>query len=195
MASKAKKAKPKKKSTKKKLARKSVIEQAWTDNALWTVQYGELKRPKGRPPKIGPLFKVVGEKIPFDALDKVETHLKGKGHATNGVYVAHDSMGNARYVGRGQIFNRLKARWKAHQLELKYFSFYVVADKPHEREIETLLIRAAGPQLHFNDRKKRVDIAPGDIKDYEAGTLFYERQKKKGRKKAKKKSGGKTKKS
>jgi hypothetical protein len=31
-----------------------------------------------------------------------------------------------------------------HKLEVKYFSFYVVTEKKHEREIETLLIHAAG---------------------------------------------------
>jgi hypothetical protein len=82
-------------------------------------------------------------------------------------------MGYARYVGRGAIFPRLKARLKAQPLELKYFSFFVVADKPHEREIETLLIRAGGPHLHFNSRKKRIDIKAGNVRDFEAGTDFY----------------------
>ena len=43
------------------------------------------------------------------------------------------------------------------------------------------MIRAAGPLLEFNDRKKRVGIQPGSICDYEAGTLFYERHYKKGK--------------
>lgn len=90
-------------------------------------------------------------------------------------------MGNARYIGRGNVISRLEARKKLHSLELVYFSFYLVANKKHEREIETLLIRAAGPLLQFNEKKKRVDIAAGSIKDYEAGTTFYERQKKKGK--------------
>lgn len=90
-------------------------------------------------------------------------------------------MGCPRYIGRGDIFLRLEARHKAQPLELKYFSFYVVSEKKHEREIETLLIRAAGFLLEFNDRKKRGGIAHGNIRDFEAGTLFYERQQKKGR--------------
>ncbi len=93
----------------------------------------------------------------------------------NGVYVAHDSMGYARYVGRGDIFARLKARRDAQILELKYFSFYVVLSKNHEREIETVLIRSASPLLQFNERKKEVSILPGNINDYEAGTDFYVR--------------------
>ncbi len=96
--------------------------------------------------------------------------------------MAHDSMGCPRYIGRGNIFQRLEARKMAHPLELEYFSFYVVSEKKHEREIETLLIRAAGFLLEFNDKKKRVGIAPGNVGDYEAGTIFYERQYKKGKK-------------
>jgi hypothetical protein len=91
-------------------------------------------------------------------------------------------MGCPRYIGRGRIFQRLKACYKRQQLELRYFSFYVVADKKHERETETLLIRAAGPLLEFNERKKTVGVEPGSIYDFEAGTFFYERQRKKGRK-------------
>ena len=104
------------------------------------------------------------------------------GFSHDGIYVAHDSMGYARYVGRGNIFSRLRARQKAQPLELVYFSFYVVLNKNHEREIETLLIRASGPLLQFNTRKKRVTIQAGNIRDYEPGTYFYERQRKKGKK-------------
>jgi len=90
-------------------------------------------------------------------------------------------MGIARYIGRGDIFPRLKARKRTQSLELSYFSFYIGMDKMHEREIETLLIRCAGPQAHFNSRKKRIDIQAGNVNDYEAGTLFYQRQYKRGR--------------
>jgi hypothetical protein len=45
-----------------------------------------------------------------------------------------------------------------------------------QREIETLLIRAAAFLLEFNTRKRRVGIAAGSIHDYEAGTVFYQRQ-------------------
>ncbi len=160
---------------------KTVSEQVVGDGNIWTVDYGELKRHQGNPGKVEHLFKVVGEKLPFEALSEVKEHLEQKGHSWQGVYVAHDSMGCPRYIGRGNIFERLKKRKAAHPLELEYFSFYVVAEKKHEREIETLLIRAAGFLLEFNDRKKRVGIAPGDIRDYEAGTVFYERKLRKGR--------------
>lgn len=134
----------------------------------------------GRPAKTEHLFRVVGEKLPFACLAKVKAHLKDTGLTSQGVYIAHDSMGCPRYIGRGNIFSRLEARYKAQPIELEYFSFYVVSEKKHEREVETLLIRAAGFLLEFNTKKKRVGIAPGNVHDYESGTIFYERQRKKG---------------
>ena len=164
---------------------KTTSETVFADRWKWRVLFGELKRGQGHPGKTVGLFKVIGEKLPFAALPKVKKHLRDKGllrQGVQGVYVAHDSMGCPRYVGRGNIFSRLNARHKARPDELTYFSFYVVSDKKHEREIETLLIRAAGFLLEFNTRKKRVGISHGRVGDFEAGTLFYERQKKKGKK-------------
>jgi hypothetical protein len=146
------------------------------------VGYGRLIPGPGRPAKQSHLFRVVGEKLPIEALDKVRKHLADLDLGQEGVYVAHDSMGYVRYVGRGQIFNRLKSRAKQSELEIKYFSFYVVQAKLHEREIETLLIRVAAPMLYFNERKKRLDLSPGSIRDYEPDTQFYERHYKKGHK-------------
>ena len=160
----------------------------WVDTE-WSVEYGELKRPQGRPQAGSRLFRFLGEKIPFEALDAVRIHFKSDESSPMGVYVAHDSMGTARYIGRGNVFGRLKSHKKKHPKELVYFSFYIVADKQHEREIETLLIRAAGPQLEFNDRKKRVGIKPGNVRNYEPGTCFYERQAKRGRRSKKKTAG------
>jgi hypothetical protein len=149
----------------------------------WTVHYGRLNPGRGNPgsPR---LFQVLGEKLPFEALNEVKKYLKTKQPSLRraGVYVAHDSMGEARYIGRGNIFSRLAGHKKAHRLELQYFSFYVVEDRKHEREIETLLIRAAGPLLHFNTKKKRLTLSAGNINDYEAGTRFFERHYKKGKK-------------
>jgi len=125
---------------------------------------------------------VVGEKLPIEALDKVRKKMKEHDLGSEGVYVAHDSMGYARYVGRGRIFSRLKARARESELEVKYFSFYVVKAKLHEREIETLLIRIAAPMLYFNERKKRPNRSAGKFRDYEPGTHFYQRHYKKGRK-------------
>ena len=98
-------------------------------------------------------------------------------------------MGYPRYIGRGDIFGRLAARHKAQVLELAYFSFFVVENKMHEREIETIMIRAAGPLLDFNERKVRIDIQPGNAGDFEAGTFYIERQYRKGKKKRERKNG------
>ena len=148
----------------------------------WSVVYGKLQQGPGQPPKTKPLFKCVGEKIPFSALHRIKQKLEGKEGEVEGVYIAHDSMGTARYVGRGKIFSRLKQHKNNYPNELVYFSFFVVKDKQHEREVETLLIRGAGPLLELNERKKGGGIYPGDVKDYEAGTDYFERQIKKGRK-------------
>ena len=59
--------------------------------------------------------------IPFECLANVERDLKSQKLKNNGIYLAHDSMGHARYAGRGAIFTRLKARKKAHPHELQYF--------------------------------------------------------------------------
>lgn len=163
-------------------SRRVLVEQGIYKETPWVVHFGELRRVRKKPgpvPKAAKtehLFRVVGEKLPFEALSAVRNHLLANDFGAQGVYVAHDSMGCPRYIGRGNIFQRLAARKKAQQLELEYFSFYVVADKKHEREIETLLIRAAGFLLEFNDRKKRIGIAPGGVNDFEAGTVFYERR-------------------
>jgi len=172
-----------KKRSKKRDSIKKLHKTVWNNNT-WNVCEGELRRGRGRP--TNNLFEIMAEKIPFEAIDAVSKDLKKNDKSHNGVYVAHDSMGYARYIGRGDVFTRLKSRKTAHNLELQYFSFYIVADKKHEREIETLLIRAGGPHLHFNERKKRDDIQPGNVKDFEAGTHFYERQYKRGRPKRKK---------
>ncbi len=150
-------------------------------DALWSVVRGKLTPSPGRPGKVKGLFLVVAEKIPLSALDCIRKDMTAQCLPLTGVYMAHDSMGFARYAGRGNIFSRLKAHKKTHSLELAYFSFYIVLEKIHEREIETILIRAAGPQLQFNDRKKQITIKPGNIRDYEPRTSFYERQYRKGR--------------
>jgi hypothetical protein len=155
---------------------KRLAGQLWTDGDFWTVKSGILKRRQGRPSLVRSLFLALGEKLPFDSLLRVRQHARSLGIKSQGMYVAHDSMGTPRYIGRGAIWSRLRARRRAHPHELAYFSFYVIKDKIHEREIETLLIRAAGPSPEFNTRKKRVGIKPGSVKDFEAGTVFFERR-------------------
>ena len=164
-------------SPKKPLARKLILERVGTDRDRWTVEHGQLAPAPKHPPSV---FKVIGEKLPWASFSEVNRHLKRQGLPRTGVYVAHDALGYPRYVGRGRIFQRLKSHKKARPDELAYFSFYVV-DKGHERDIETLLIRTAGPLLDFNDRKKRVAIEVGRLRDYPGPTLFYERHRKKGK--------------
>lgn len=166
----------------KRPARKSKVKPVWSDGSQWTVGHGRLVPGPGRPSKTVRLFKVLGEKLPIGSLDHVADEVRKRGFGDEGVYVAHDSMGYVRYVGRGRIFQRLKYRAKANRLEIAYFSFYVVQAKEHEREVETLLIRVAAPMLYFNERKKRLDLRPGNVADYEPGTEFFERHHKKGRK-------------
>lgn len=163
--------------TKKRSARKTPTGgEIWSDSQ-WVVKRGVLQPGPGRKRGKSRLFQVVGEKLPYDALKSVNKDMKTEGLVRTGVYVAHDSMGYARYVGRGSnIFNRLSVCKNKNKLELQYFSFYIVLDKQHEREVETLLIRAAGPLLEFNDRKKPDSIESGNIGDYEADTAYYERR-------------------
>ena len=158
---------------------KTSIQSVWS-NEQWAVQFGELKRDRRRPPKVERLFKVVGEKIPLEALTDLENLLKTRRIPAKGVYLLHDSIGATRYVGRGSIFHRLRSHQSKHPHELVYFSFFVVEDKQHEREIETLLIRGAGPLLEFNAKKKRTGIESGNVRDYEPGTYYFERQNKRG---------------
>jgi hypothetical protein len=174
-------AKKKATSTARRPSQRVIVEKDVYSKTPWVVHFGTLKPSTkiGRPSKADKterLFRVIGEKLPYEALNHVKNHLRDNGFSSQGVYVAHDSMGCPRYIGRGNIFARLAARKKAKRLELEYFSFYVVEEKMHEREIETLLIRAAGFLLEFNDKKKRVGIAPGGVNDYEPGTLFYVRR-------------------
>jgi hypothetical protein len=129
------------------------------------------------------LFTAIAEKLPFDSLKDVCDDLREKlGHKPMGVYVAHDSMGYPRYIGRGYIKARLGTRFKAQREELKYYSFYVLQNKLHEREIETLLIHSAAPLLDFNEKKKRAGIQAGSVGDFEVDTRFYVRKYKRGQK-------------
>ncbi|MDD4890246.1 MAG: hypothetical protein PHU85_09985 [Phycisphaerae bacterium] len=175
-----KKAKNNKKQSKK-IVYRSVLKQG-----TWNVVTGKLKSGPGRPGKDKPVFSVVAEKIPFIALTEVKKDMLKYGALTDGVYFAHDSMGVPRYGGRGQIFKRLAKHRRKHPLELLYFSFYIIEAKNHEREIETAILRAAGPQMILNTRKVSQGIDPGDVRDYEPGTDFYERQRIRGKKTKKK---------
>jgi|HubBroStandDraft_2_1064218.scaffolds.fasta_scaffold207899_2 hypothetical protein len=128
------------------------------------------------------LFRCVGEKLPWASLPEVSNNLKSVGMKREGVYLAHDSFGVARYGGRGNIFHRLRSHKRKYQRELVYYSFYIIEDKTHEREIENVILRAAGPQLVLNQRKVRDGIEPGSVRDYEPGTRYYRRRLARGQK-------------
>jgi len=166
---------------KKEKSTKKIERSAVHSKLPWRVYRGKLAHRRGRKTKAESLFKVVGEKLPVSALGEVWEDVKKQGFGEKGVYIAHDSMGCPRYIGRGSIFSRLNSCIKKNKLEIKYFSFYIVLEPKHEREIETLLIRSAGFLLEFNNRKKRVGIEAANIKDFEVGTAFYERQSQRGR--------------
>jgi hypothetical protein len=161
---------------------KKKVEATLYADADWSVKAGKLIRAGPGKVQQGRLFTMVGEKLPFQALKKIEKYVVDAGIRTEGVYVAMDSMGCPRYVGRGSVFFRLGQHKKKYSRELMYFSFYIVENKQHEREIETLLIRTASYLAVFNERKIRASIAPGNVLDYEVGTGFIERQWKKGKK-------------
>ena len=169
------------KSSNKKSSRKVVDDGGVWSKVGWTVVKGKLKHPRGRPRKTTPIFAVVAEKIPFVALKSVKQKMLQYHQPITGVYFAHDSMGVARYGGRGQIFLRLDSHKKKYPRELVYFSFYVIKAKNHEREIETAILRAAGPQMVLNTRKVQAGIERGDVNDYEPGTVFFERQQTRGK--------------
>jgi len=153
-------------------------------NKEWTVLIGEM-RPTSRERRKGNhLFKYVGEKLPWDSLVKVGGYLKRLGIKREGVYLAHDSMGVARYGGRGRIFSRLRRHKRKYYKELVYYSFFIIENKAHERDIENVILRAAGPQMILNQRKVRDGIEPGRVADYEPGTKFFRRKYARGTKRA-----------
>jgi hypothetical protein len=164
----------------KRTSRKQVNKALWRSDE-WLVKPGKLVPGRGRPCKSSHLFRYVAEKLPFNSLEAVRTFMK-KIKYSHGVYLAHDSMGVARYGGRGAIFTRLSAHRKKYPKELLYYSFYVIENKQHQREVETAILRAAGPQMTLNTRKVAYGLHPGNIADYEPGTEFFERQGIRGRK-------------
>ena len=82
------------------------------------------------------------------------------------------------------FFSRLRSHKRKYSKELVYFSFYIIENKTHEREIENVILRAAGPQLVLNLRKVRDGIDPGAVGDYEPGTKFFRRRYARGAKKS-----------
>jgi hypothetical protein len=145
-------------------------------NKDWIIQFGEMRPSPGQKAKRDHLFKYVAEKLPWDALPLISRYLKSRNVKRVGVYMAHDSFGVARYGGRGNIFSRLRSHKRKYHKELVYFSFFIIENKTHEREIENAILRAAGPQMILNQRKVRDGIDPGSVNDYEPGTKFFRRK-------------------
>jgi hypothetical protein len=146
------------------------------ESADWSVLVGELTPTINASRKSDHLFKYVAEKLPWDSLGKVLGYLRREGSKRTGVYMAHDSFGVARYGGRGAIFARLRSHKRKYPKELVYYSFYIIESRTHEREIENVILRAAGPQMVLNQRKVRDGIDPGRTGDYEPGTKFFRRK-------------------
>ncbi len=149
----------------------------------WFVLAGEL-RPTASHAGSDHLFKYLAEKLPWASLSKVSNHLKRLNVKRQGVYMAHDSFGVARYGGRGNIFSRLRNHKRKYPRELVYYSFFIIESKTHERDIENVILRAAGPQMLLNQRKVRDGIDPGAVGDYEPGTRFFRRKYARGTKRA-----------
>ena len=82
-------------------ATKTIEVQRVYRNEQWTVHYGTPKPGRGRPELTARLFSVLGEKLPYECLNAVKNQLRKSGLTRQGVYVAHDSMGCARYIGGG----------------------------------------------------------------------------------------------
>ena len=85
-----------------------VVKRLWS-NSLWTVRYGRVNAGRGST-GAKRLFRVIGKKIPFEAIHAVEKYVKIKGMSRNGVYLAHASIDCPRSIGRGWIFSRLVSR-------------------------------------------------------------------------------------
>lgn len=164
-------------------SRRQYGKENWNNND-WIVKVGQLRATEQRAPKGNHLFKYVAEKLPWDALPWVSRYLKDNKVKRVGVYMAHDSFGVARYGGRGNVFSRLRSHKRKYNKELVYFSFYIIENKTHEREIENVILRAAGPQMVLNQRKVRDGIDPGRVGDYEPGTKFFQRKYARGVKRA-----------
>lgn len=175
----------KKNSEKKVFGKKKTIETI-AKRGHWKITKGQLIS-RGNTTSVNKgLFKLFAEKIPCEFLKDIKEKIVkefGKYNKIEGVYVVHDSMTYPRYIGRGDIFGRIGSRLKTHPEELKYFSFYVVESKKHEREIESLLVHITGTLLQFNEKKKRLGTKAGNVQDFERGTFFLERQYKRGKRK------------
>lgn len=153
------------------LGNTSVASEDW-----WRVVRGRIVRGPGAPGK-EQLFRVVAEKIPFGALNEIGRDLIKERLPRGGVYMLHDSMGSPRYAGLSRnVITRLAAHHRQFPHELPYFSFYTGLSPKHQKEIETVLVRAVG-SAGINQYKTANGSEPGSLRGFAPGTIFYQRRK------------------
>jgi excinuclease UvrABC nuclease subunit len=101
----------------------------------------------------------------------------------SGVYVLFDSSETARYVG---ISNDIRARLgtyfqgnkpednRKRQVTVT-FSVFMVKNRNHARELESLLVHVFGDALYNRRKIRRFGVRP-NMQDNEAGTLLLKRK-------------------
>lgn len=136
---------------------------------------GEVKAPKG--PRTTSFLTLTGELLPRDSWSELPANISG-------VYVLFDSSETARYVGISNDVRTRLGKYFAGHLQADddkrtvavSFSVFMVSNRKHARELESLLIHVLGPALFLNKRKqRRYGIRP-DVKVFEAGTLLLQRR-------------------
>lgn len=159
-----------------------ILTRSVADGEQWRVARGKLVRGPGHPGQ-QQLFQVVAERIPFEALGAIAKDMKKQQLPCGGVYMLHDSMGGPRYAGLSiNVFSRLRNHHHKYGAQLPYFSFFTVLSGRHQKEIETVMVRAVG-NAAINQYKKAVGFEPGSLEGFAPGTIFYQRKKKSAAKK------------
>jgi len=147
----------------------------WDEGAR-CIRAGKLRSLQGRPRKVSPLVSVVGEHLPFASILDVQRHLCERTRKCwqqlLGVYMIHDKKGVVRYAGKGMIFGRLRSHKKKYGDKVTRFSFYLIPDRRHRDEIETLMLR--GLHLTENKQKNRTSTYTRAILSFCPGIHFYQ---------------------
>lgn len=137
---------------------------------------GEVRARRGR--RKPSFLTLIGEMLPRESWLELPDHVSG-------VYVLFDSSETARYVGiasdvrarlRQYFTGRLKDDDDKRAITAS-FSVFMVSNRKHARELESLLVHVLGPALFLNERKQRAFGVRPDAKVFEAGTLVLQRRK------------------
>ncbi len=136
---------------------------------------GEVRARQGR--RKPSFLTLVGEMLPREAWRELPDHVAG-------VYVLFDSSETARYVGIASDVRARLGQYFTGSLEgdndkraiTASFSVFMVSNRKHARELESLLIHVLGPALFLNKRKQRAFGVRPDAKVFEAGTLVLQRR-------------------